>query len=219
MAIYVVGSSRNLFPELDANRTKFIVDAPHQGDNIDALNPWYCELTALYWMWKNSDADLVGLEHYRRFFCSARSERSRMGSDEAADHLSRHQAIVTEYSHGPKYTAMQWFKDSGKIGDLNTFLGVNRDIATDITDYMSRHTLIQCNMFIARKEIIDDYCTWLFPRLKAYDEKAGLTDGNRRIDGYLSEHIFGLWLERHGVDTLKVPKVEIAYRQANGIPL
>ena len=68
MKIYVVGSSKNKFLPLDNIREKFLIDQKHEGDNIDFLNPWYCELTGLYYLWKHVDDEIVGLEHYRTYF-------------------------------------------------------------------------------------------------------------------------------------------------------
>ncbi|HPR33935.1 MAG TPA: DUF4422 domain-containing protein, partial [Prolixibacteraceae bacterium] len=40
------------------------------GDSISEKNPWYSELTGIYWVWKNTDQPFTGCCHYRRFFTS-----------------------------------------------------------------------------------------------------------------------------------------------------
>ena len=56
----------------DAKLKGLIVDS--EGNSICEKNPYYCELTALYWIWKNDKkSDWIGLNHYRRYFMSSQT--------------------------------------------------------------------------------------------------------------------------------------------------
>lgn len=43
------------------------IQKDNEGDNISYANPYCSEMTAVYWIWKNTCADYKGLFHYRRF--------------------------------------------------------------------------------------------------------------------------------------------------------
>ncbi|MDN5951236.1 MAG: DUF4422 domain-containing protein, partial [Loigolactobacillus coryniformis] len=69
---YVMPQDQNLYLPIfvgkdlhpDVNHT---FQGDNTGDNISIKNAHYNELTAVYWAWRNLDADAVGLVHYRRY--------------------------------------------------------------------------------------------------------------------------------------------------------
>lgn len=190
MKIYVVGNSKNKFLPLDNIREKFLIDQPHEGDNIDFLNPWYCELTGLYYLWKHVDDDIVGLEHYRRYFANEKNQI--LSENEIREILKEHDVIVCETLL--KNVALKQFEESeGKPSRVNLFsimYNSPSDLAKIIKQRLFIKSLISNNMFICKKELINEYCEYFFDVIK--DIK--LNDTNKRIIGFLSEYIFGSWL-------------------------
>lgn len=192
--IYTVGASKNAFLPMGDFRVKFLVDKKHEGDNIDRLNPYYCELTGLYYMWKHDTDDIVGLEHYRRYFYTGSRMLSRA---DAGDILSRNDILLVPHHHPKKRTTYQWFITAQKEKDLDKWLlcidAACPQMMPTFMDYMNSNLLYVCNMFITSKDILDEWCSWIFTMLSLYDRAAGLNEFNKRIDGYLAEHTFGAW--------------------------
>lgn len=192
--ITVVGSSKNRFLPLDGIRERFLVDKPHTGDTIDSLNPYYCELTGMYYMWKNRTDDICGIEHYRRYFIDG---RSLLGEAKIRKLLASHDIILNPYHHPGNHVTYGWFVNAGKKADLDKWLLCVKAFEPDFFDtlwkYMISNKLYVCNMFVCTRPILDRWCSWLFDMLGKYDKLVGLGAGNKRIDGYLAEHTLGAW--------------------------
>ena len=67
------------------------------GDHISSKNPNYCELTGLYWAWKNLDCEYIGLCHYRRYFGKSIHTRNTDKKKEAIFHREDYENLLQKY--------------------------------------------------------------------------------------------------------------------------
>lgn len=178
------------------------------GDNISKLNPVYCELTGFYWAWKNLDADYIGLAHYRRHFMGKGKGRDPFDKVLTGREVrfllnkgfrvivpkKRNYYIESLYSHYVHtYKAEEIDKTREVISDLYP------DYLKSFDSVVSRKSGYMFNMMILPKELMDDYCEWLFKILGELDgriDSSSWTDFQKRYIGRISEIIFNVWLDK-----------------------
>lgn len=54
-----------------------------------------------------------------------------------------------------------------------------------------------CNMFIMRKELLNQFCEWVFPVLEEFEKY--IVPGRKRIVGYMAEHTLDIWIEKNNL--------------------
>lgn len=182
------------------------------GENISDMNPYYCELTAQYWMWKNlpREVENVGLVHYRRYFMNYHSNSSNCWDDiltvsDAENILNKYDIIVPIKSFKNPKSSILYRNLPDSEQDVNWLI---------IQDIINKHfpkeakafskviygkTQIWCNMLIAKRHIFDQYTEWIFNVLKYYDDAIAASGEERipRVDGYLSELLILVWITAH----------------------
>ncbi len=186
----------------------FASDDSFEG-NISSKNKDYCELTGLYWMWKASEADIIGLCHYRRYFKG--KDGKLMEKGEILDYLSNNDIILPKKSDLIKGSYWETYQDH----HLYEPLEITRDVINELSpEYLetfermlAQSSFSNYNMFIARKEVIDPYCEWVFPILSEVENRIDVEE-HQRVFGLISEAIFNVWIE---YNQLRIKEVPIYY--------
>ena len=191
------------------------------GDSISAKNPAYCELTALWWAWKNGGAaGHVGLMHYRRLLDLAGDHPGREPAELFVESLdipawtARTEAwlataaaavdLVVPVAHrmGRSVEANYRTGHAAQDFDLVRTLVAERDPAmrADFEAVAAGTELRLGNMFLMRRDLFDAYCAWLFDilgRLAAAEVPRGDYSATQaRYLGFVAERLFTVWLHR-----------------------
>lgn len=182
------------------------------GDNISKKNDSFCELTGIYWVWKNCNDDIVGFDHYRRYFVDM--NKNPLSSGEIINSLNEYDAILPKKESDAFLgrTASQYF------GDRHDPLiwTLCRDIIKDkypsyIEDfdwYSYQMSGYSYNMIITKNEIMNEYNQWLFDILFELDSKVDLsyyTGYNQRMWGFVSERLINVWLHHQDLRIKEYP--------------
>ncbi len=180
------------------------------GENISTLNPYYSELTGLYWVWKNvHTAEYVGLCHYRRYFLT--SDNKIMAKPDFIPILEKYDAIISETVKADK-PYKEVYAEAHNIHDLEA---VGRAIfklypdCKPVFDEVLDSTNLYCgNLLVTKKEYFDEYASWLF---SVFDEASKEIDVSTydayhaRVYGFLSEQLIYVWIIYKGLSYYECP--------------
>lgn len=214
------------------------------GINISHLNRQYCELTGIFWVWKNinkyQDAEYIGFMHYRRHlrFNNQKAKEDKYGQiiyDKFNDQYTADNCLNSAtvesftkdfdiiipkawdvrsvgsknlYDHYKSSSPYLHIKDYDHV--LNILIQKYPEYETSIKKYNSGHCGFFTNMFVMKKTVFEQYCSWLFPILEEFDAETDISLYNSqeyRVDGYLSEWLFGIWLT-HNCSSYKIRELQ-----------
>lgn len=166
------------------------------GENISEKNSTYCELTALYWLWKNSNADVVGLVHYRRLFTDKKD--NILNGLEIKTILNKFDMIVAKKRNYYIETVESHYSNAHFKNDLILLRGTLEEKDQVYFDkLMKERKLHLYNMFICKKDLLNEYCEWLFPILEKLEVRIDTTaydSYQKRVIGFLAERLLNIWL-------------------------
>ena len=208
----------------DSNKNKTSFKKDNTKDNISIKNPYFCELTGLYWAWKNLKADYIGLAHYRRHFTM--DKKKYKTEEEKFEHLltlkeadellkdvdiivpkKRKYYIENLYDHYKHTMYVEPLDETRKI--------IKKKYPKYLEEFDRLHKRTSAhmfNMFIMKKDILDDYCTWLFDILFELEKKIDVSKYDTfhaRFYGRISELLLDVYLNTNNIDYKEVKVIDM----------
>ncbi|HRG62575.1 MAG TPA: DUF4422 domain-containing protein [Burkholderiales bacterium] len=135
----------------------------NSGDNISELNPHFCELTALYWIWKNgvTNSDYIGLYHYRRFFLEPKFRQALVSTIKKYKYLVKNNLFFDcdYFSAGDPLISSASFERL-KLDSYDMILPRKYFVTKNVMDDFCRNHL-KDDLDTMRCIVLDKYYDWL----------------------------------------------------------
>ena len=163
-------------------------DDEYEG-NLSGKNLIFAEMTGAHWIWKMAhDSEYKGLCHYRRFFDLT-----------GVDIFNMKEADIDALLTTPRFvpggirkmfvaeTPVKKHVINSMLDSVEKFSPGERD---DFDAYLNSHFYFPNNMVIAKSELYDEYCEWIFPvliRMLEIDLEAGYGHDDDRHIAYAAE--------------------------------
>ena len=194
------------------------------GDNISSKNPFYCELTGLYWAWKNLDADYIGLCHYRRYFSACKKipktedEKFKvvLSSDQCQELLKETDIILPKARNYYIETIYNHYKHTMYVEPLDITGQILKEKYPEYSKEFEnlKHTtkMHAFNMFIMKKSVLDSYCAWLFDILGEVEKRVDTSqysDFHKRFFGRISERLLDVWIRTNKLSYAEIPVIDM----------
>lgn len=194
----------------------------NSGEHISDKNARLCELTGMYWAWKNLQADYIGVVHYRRHFTNKKIWK-RIGKNKFECILSESDLTKVLQSYDlilpkkRKYYIESLYSHHIHLPytfekDIKILREVIKEIHPDYLDaydmVMQRNHAHMFNMFIIKKDYFDKYCEWLFPIIFEADKRIdtkNYTAMEARAVAYFGEFMMDVWNEKQKIQYKELP--------------
>lgn len=187
------------------------------GLSISDKNPIYCELTGLYWVWKNcQDIEYVGLCHYRRFFAknafSIKNDYSILNGECLLKEIEGYDIILPQESI--KKEGNHYYINDCDYENDRVFIEITTAIKELYPEYLQAAIEVLKskrmsfgNIMLSNKKVFDKYCDWLFS-IEFYleefiESKFGSIDS--REMGFISEWLLNIWVKHNKLNVKYLP--------------
>ena len=194
------------------------------GDNISKKNPYYCELTGLYWGVKNLNCDYIGLVHYRRYLSKKKliSIKSKnkfnkiLSENDIEAILKNYDIILPKKRNYYIETLYSHYAHTHYAEHLDETRNIIKEKFNEYLPYfdlvMKRKNAHMFNMFIMKKKLADEYCDWLFEILKELENRIEYTSYDAfqaRLFGRVSELLLDVWIDKNNLSFKEVPHIHM----------